>query len=396
MFNVKLKTIVLGCLLIVFVSVGAFVEAASHNPIDNCPNLPINRISTTEDSDSHVRFVKIEAPTLEKFYNNTRKVYLCGGILLPEGYNARATGGYPLRIHMGGFNSPYDTVNTLMALPGFRNVWVNPNTPKMVMLHLDDSGPNGNPYQVNSANNGPYGDAIVHDVIPFVESHLTIKHDARVLDGHSTGGWAALALQIFYPSFFKGVWAFSPDSPDFRAFQLANIYTDKNMYRDDNGNLIPSEREGSNVSKTVKSEVGEEIDRAKECCGGDWTQSKKQWAVWNVVYGPRNGNQPSYLWNLSNGEINHQVAQSWQKNDLRLYLQENWKTIGPQLQGKIHITVGEDDNYYLNYGVHLLDEFLSQTDPPANAKILYGRGWDHNWEGLTESEREQEMARAVE
>src|SRR3954452_13754707 len=108
----------------------------------------------------------------------------------------------------------------------FRDAWLVDYATRMILLHLDGAGPLGDPYQVNSANNGPYGDAVVHELIPFIERQFRGLGDsrARFLDGASTGGWVSLALQIFYPDHFNGAWAHAPDPVDFRAYEVINIY----------------------------------------------------------------------------------------------------------------------------------------------------------------------------
>ena len=66
--------------------------------------------------------------------------------------------------------------------------------------YFDDS------YAVNSVNVGPYGDAVMDELIPEVEKRFRVIREpyARILSGGSTGGWEAAALQIFHPDFFGG------------------------------------------------------------------------------------------------------------------------------------------------------------------------------------------------
>jgi len=153
----------------------------------------------------------------------------------------------------------------------------------MIFLHLDGAGPLGDPYQVNSANHGPYGDAITQELIPYVESRYRCigEGSARGLDGGSTGGWVALALQIFYPTFFNGAWASCPDSVDFRDFELVNIYEDENAYVNRHGFERPAARETSgDVRYTMRHEVGLENVLG---LGDSWTMSGGQWGAWNAT-----------------------------------------------------------------------------------------------------------------
>jgi hypothetical protein len=216
-----------------------------------------------------------------------------------------------------------------------------------------------------------------------------------VLSGTSTGGWVALALQVFYPDFFNGAWSSCPDPVDFRALQLINIYENKNAYVDVRGQEWPSERDAEgNVTLTMRREVGVENLLGG---GNSFTLSGEQWGAWNAVFSPRGSDGlPVPLWDPPTGTLNRAVAEQWQKYDLHLVLKQNWKTLGPKLRGKLHIAAGEMDNYYLNNAVHLLDEFLSQAKPPFEGKIIYGPGKRHGWFDLSLGEMLDEMHRAVE
>src|SRR5581483_6823135 len=121
-----------------------------------------------------------------------------------------------------------------------------------------------------------------------------------------------------------------------------------------------------------------------------------QWCTWNATYGPRGAaGRPSVPWDPQTGKINHDVAEQWKKNDLRLVMEQNWKTLGPKLQGKLHISVGDADNYYLNNGVHLLDDFLSRAKPPYEGRIVYGPGKGHGWSDVSTSQMLKEMEAAT-
>ena len=68
-------------------------------------------------------------------------------------------------------------VVNLRRVEGYRlyQDWTSDSFPRMLMVtflhptpYFDDS------YAVNSANNGPYGDAIMTELIPYIESHFRI------------------------------------------------------------------------------------------------------------------------------------------------------------------------------------------------------------------------------
>jgi hypothetical protein len=172
-----------------------------------------------------VKFVKIRSRLLSDFHN--RPIDLRAGVILPRDFARQSQRRYPVRVHIGGYGSRFTNVATMMnPESGFHRTWMADDTPPMILIHLDGAGPLGDPYQVDSANHGPYGAAVTRELIPFVEERFRGigQGHARVVDGGSTGGWVSLALQIFYPEFFNGAWAFCPDGVDFRSFQLVNIY----------------------------------------------------------------------------------------------------------------------------------------------------------------------------
>jgi S-formylglutathione hydrolase FrmB len=360
--------------------------------IELTEQVPPEQLPAETDS---VKFIKIQSQLLSRFHG--RPIFLRAGILLPRDYENEPNRRYPLWVRIGGFNTRYTSVNRLL-MPGseFRKTWLGNDTPRMIALQLDGDGPLGDPYHVNSANNGPYGDALVQELIPAVEARFrAIGHpQARVLSGTSTGGWVCLALQVFYPEFFNGAWSSCPDPLDFRAFELVDIYQDDNAYVNRHGHERPSERDlKGDVVLTMRREVGVENLLGR---GNSYCLSGQQWGAWNAVFGPRGADGlPVPLWNPETGKIDHSVAEQWRKYDLRQVLADNWPTIGPKLQGKIHIASGEADQYFLNNGVHLFDQSLTQARPASEFKITYGSGKGHGWSNLSTLAMLREMQAAT-
>jgi Putative esterase len=343
-----------------------------------------------------VKYVKIQSNLLTKFHG--RPIYLRAGVILPRGFDGEPSKRYPLRVHIGGYGARFAGVQRMMREgSAFRNTWLADGTPRMVLLHLDGDGPYGDSYQVNSNNNGPYGDAITQELIPYVEQKFRCIAQpwARVLDGGSTGGWVSLALQIFYPDFFNGTWSGFPDGVDFRAFQLINIYEDQNAYVNSHGFERPSARElNGDVRFTIRHECQMENVMG---LGDSYTMSGEQWGAWNATYGPRGSDgRPAPLWDAKTGKINRDLVEHWKKYDLRMVLEQNWKTLGSKLRGKLTIWVGEADDYFLNNAVHMLDGFLAKADPPYEGRIIYGPGKGHGWMALSEREMMDQMAAAIE
>ncbi len=347
------------------------------------------------DETEFLRFVRIRSERLSAFHG--RPIQLRAGVILPPGHDADPARRYPLRVRIGGYGARYTGVRRMMR-PGspFRTAWLDPDAPRFVLLHLDGAGPWGDPYQVNSANNGPYGDAVTEELIPHVEERFRAAGfpGARVLDGGSTGGWVALALQIFYPDFFGGAWASCPDSVDFRAFQLVDVYRGGNAYVDGGGRERPSAR---NLDGSTRFTMRHELRMENVLGRGDsWARSGGQWGAWNAVYGPRGADGlPVPLWNPASGEIDTEVAAHWERFDLRLVLERGWDTLAPKLRGRLNIWVGDMDDYFLEGAVRRLDAFLRDR-PSIDARIVYGPGRGHCWTGISPAEMMREMAAQVE
>jgi hypothetical protein len=342
-----------------------------------------------------VKYLKIRSRHLSDFHG--RPIDLRAGVILPRDFGQEPERRYPLRIHIGGYASRFTAVENMMT-PGsaFHRSWMADDTPRMILVHLDGAGPLGDPYQVDSANHGPYGTAITRELIPHVESNfrgMGAGH-ARFLDGGSTGGWVALALQIFYPEFFNGSWSFCPDSVDFRSFQLVNIYEDQNAYLNSHGFDRPAAREVSGeVLYTMRHECQLENVLGRT---DSWTLSGGQWGAWNATYGPRGPDgRPVPLWDPNTGAIDRKAAAHWKTYDLRRVLEDNWAELAPKLRGKLHIWVGEADDYFLNNAVHRLDSFLSHAQPPYDGSISYGPGQGHCWSGISERVMMKQMAQRV-
>lgn len=338
-----------------------------------------------------LRWVKIQSRLLSDFHK--RPIFLRAGVILPRGYERETTRRYPLRVRIGGYGARYTSVQRMMRDDApFRKAWMSDEAPRMILVHLDGDGPLGDPYQVNSVNHGPYGDAITQELVPHLERELRLVPEprARVLDGGSTGGWVSLGLQIFYPDDFNGTWSYCPDGVDFRGFQLVNIYEDANAYVNTAGFERPSAREiNGDVRFTMRHELQMETVLGS---GNSWTMSGGQWGAWNATYGPKGADgRPVPLWDGQTGAIDRAVAEQWKKYDLRLLLETNWATLAPKLQGKIGIWMGDADNYFLNNAARMLEAFFQKAQPPYQGRMVFGPMQGHCWIGLSDLEIMKEM-----
>lgn len=355
----------------------------------------------------YIKHVKIESKLLSEFWG--RPMHLGAHILLPEGFNEHPEARYPLVVFQGHF--PYDfsgfretppdpdlepDYSARFRLEGYNRIqqeyaykfyqeWTGPDFPRMLIIEIQHANPYyDDSYAVNSANLGPYGDAITYELIPFIEEKFQGIGEgwARFLYGGSTGGWEALAVQVFYPDEYNACFAACPDPIDFRAYTLVNIYEDKNAYYLESQwkrTPRPGQRDWlGNVSCTL------EETNFRELALGTNSRSGDQWDIWQAVYSPAGENgYPKPIWDKLTGEIDHEVAAYWRENyDLRYILERDWKTLGPKLKGKIHIYCGDMDNYYLNNAVYLMEEFLESTkDPYYDGEVDYGDRAEHCWNG---------------
>lgn len=338
-----------------------------------------------------VRFTRIESEKLSQFHGES--VDLRAAVIVPSDFD-ETDDEYPVRYHIGGYGSRYTRALELIE-PGtdFRDDWFDPQTPDFLMVYLDGTGPYGDPYQINSRNSGPYGDAVVEELIPHIEESFRAKGEpeARFLDGGSTGGWASLALQIFYPEFFNGAWSFCADSPDFRHFQLVNLYEDENAFVNRHDYERPSKRSTRGEPEfSIRREVAMERALGR---GNRFTHSGQQWGAWNALYGPSDEDgEPKPVWDQETGEIDREVVAEWQEYDLSMHLSERWPEIGEDLVGKIHVWMGDMDDYYLNNGMYEFADLLNELDDPdPEAEFTWGPRQGHCWVPLSDREILEQM-----
>jgi len=368
-------------------------------------NKVIPPVEVPEDTE-WVKHLKIQSKLLTEFWGHP--IYLGAIVLLPRGYESHPDVTYPVHYQQGhfslrtpgGFRTEESASGDRRGRGGyeFYKIWTSDNFPRMLMVtfqhpcpYFDDS------YAVNSVNCGPYGDAIIRELIPHIEERFRIirKPYARVLSGGSTGGWESLALQVFHPDFFGGTWPHYPDPIDFNYYILTNIYEDKNAFtiesssgwmtyerpfmRDEHGQLQVTMRQLSQMEAVLgsKGRSGQQLD------------------IWQAVYGTvGEDGYPGDIWDKLTGEIDHEVAKYFREHyDLTHYVKTNWSWLGPKLKGKLHISCGDMDNYYLGEAVYELEAFLESTkNPNYDGSFQYGRprkghGWSPFGRGTGNLER---------
>jgi hypothetical protein len=351
------------------------LDPASSAPIALVADQVIRPIPTPVDT-ATMKYIKFQSQILSKWWG--QPIYLGAIVQLPAGYDTHPEVQYPIVYNQGHFPS-----GATGAARGGQPPAPAAPAPRLINVRLQHPSPYyDDSYGVNSANNGPYGDAIMQELIPAIESRFRVIREpwARLLTGGSTGGWIALAHQIFYPDFYGGTFASCPDSVDFRYHQIVNIYTDANAYWTDKGWMKidrPNTRTpDGNVTSTMKDENWFELVQ------GDRSRSGGQWDIWEATYGPVGPDgYPKPIWNKRTGEIDKTVAEYWKQHyDLRHIVETNWTTLGPKIANKINIYVGDVDTYYLNMGVRMFDNFIRKTDKPRwTGEIIFQPMAPHCW-----------------
>ena len=382
------------------------VDPASNETIRITLDQEVPPIEAPVDT-KYIKHVKIQSKMLTEFWG--RPMHLGAVVLLPEGFDEHPEARYPLIVNHGHFpytfgefreEPPDDDLepdySERFRMSGYNRVqqeyshrlytdWIGPDFPRFVIIKVQHANPYyDDSYAVNSENLGPYGDAIMYELLPLIEEKFRCIGQgwARFTYGGSTGGWEALAVQVLYPDEFNGCFAACPDPIDFRAYTVVNLYEDDNAYYTD-GPWKRTPRPGrrdylGHISSTL------EQTNHRELVLGARSRSGDQWDIWEAVYSPvGDDGYPKRIWDKVTGEIDHEVAEFWRENyDLGHIMRRDWKTLGPKLVGKLHIYCGTMDNYYLNNAVYLVEDFLEDTtNPYYDGVIDYGERAEHCWNG---------------
>jgi hypothetical protein len=342
----------------------------------------------------HMRFL---SPKLTQFWG--RDTYLGAWILLPDGFDDHPNAHYPVIVYQDHFSSGFRFMPLTALTPDpksrryeqeksryqFFQDWTSGRLPRVIIVYVQDANPYyDDSYAVDSANVGPYGSAINEELLPAIEKQYRGIGQgwARATFGGSTGGWRAIATQVFYPDMYNGAWVACPDPIDFHAFQNVDLYSDTNAFvrKGDFGEIpIPADRkpDGSIIANTGPQ-------YAYEYVLGTHGRSTDQWDIWQAVFSPAGPDgYPAEAINPLTGDIDKNVVAYWHDHyDLAAILKRDWPTLGPKLEGKLHFTVGDADTYFLNNAVHRLQNQLDQTrNPHSDATFQYGPGMPHCYTG---------------
>lgn len=306
-----------------------------------------------------IKLVDIPSRLLSEFHGKPMRMQ--AGVLLPKSYHQETNRRYPIIYDIPGFGGTHHG-----AMRAAKRNPTDVARVDFIYVILNPECRWGHHVFADSENNGPCGKALITELIPHIENTYRAigKASARFVRGHSSGGWSSLWLQVTYPDFFGGVWSTSPDSIDFRAFQAVDIYQASNIFRDEKDMPRPLIRRGTKVVKHVKpfSDMEQIMGH-----GG-------QLGSFEAVFSPRGKDgRPAKLWQRSDGRINHGIAKTWKRYDIGLILKENWSRLRPKLQGKLHIYMGGQDNFYLDGAVRLLQQSMTSLNSDAKIEIFPGR-----------------------
>jgi hypothetical protein len=368
----------------------------------------------------YLKHVRFRSEKLSRFWG--RDTYLTALVLLPEGWEGHKDAHFPLIIYHSHFSTdlqgyrgePPDAQLPKVDLAGlaahcpnghedcapygytrmvqeygwrFHQQWTGGSFPKVLLVQIQHANPYyDDSYAVNSANLGPYGDAVTQELVPYLEKTFRgLGPWARGLYGGSTGGWISIANQVLYPDAYNGAVANCPDPVDFRAFVSIDLYADKNAFFSE-GPFRRTPRIGTRGPEGYAQTLVEQNNRV-ELVVGDHTRSGGQYDAWEAVYSPlgKDG-YPQRIFDKRTGAIDREVARYWREHyDLAHILARDWTTLGPKLQGKLWVNVGNMDTYFLDGAVRRLEAFfLSTQNPHSDARVRYGIRDGHCWSGDAE------------
>ncbi len=308
------------------------------------------------------KLLRLRSPLLSEFHK--RDVFLHASVLLPASYQPQAERRYPVIFNIPGFGGTH--FSGVRAQPVEES---NDGGVEFIRVMLDPSCPLGHHAFADSANNGPYGTALVQELIPELDKQFRTdaRPQARFLTGHSSGGWSSLWIMISHPDDFAGTWSTSPDPVTFEDFQNINLYAaGENMYLDHNGNRRPIARKGIQPVLWYR-----DFDLMEEVLGPGG-----QLHSFEAAFGPRGPDgKPIRAWDRKTGAVNTDVAKTWEPYDIRLKLERKWPTLGPKLRGKLHVHMGDLDTFYLEGATRLLAESLKKLE--SGAVVEMHPGQDH-------------------
>jgi hypothetical protein len=394
------------------------VDPASTATVQLTLDQAIPPLPPTPDT-PYLKHVRFRSEMLSGFWG--QDVYLGALVLLPFGWQEHPRARYPLVVYHSHFEreltgwreSPPDPAlppvkaqaiatecpdghgphckpngyDRVLQEAGWRffQQWTGSGFPRVLLVQLQHANPYyDDSYAVNSENLGPYGDAINLELIPYLESTFRgLGPWARGTYGGSTGGWEALATQLFYPDGWNGAIANCPDPIDFHRFTTVDLYADANAYFTSG----PFRRTPRPASRSALGDTRSlmEQDNRRELVLGTHSRSGGQFDIWEAVFSPVGPDgYPRRIWDKRTGAIDRTVAEFWREHyDLGHRLERDWPTLGPKLRGKlIRINVGRMDSFFLDGAVDRVQQLTRRLKNP-NPEFTFDHGATdgHCWSG---------------
>jgi len=300
-----------------------------------------------------IKLAECPSPILTAFFGRPMKHQ--AAVILPK---TPTKDKLPAVYTITGFGGDHHSASRYLESPGMNYA------DDMVRVVLNADCGTGHHVFADSANNGPRGKALIEEFIPYLEKTFPLIADprARLLNGHSSGGWSSLWLQVTYPDAFGGVWSTSPDPVDFRDFQRIDVYrSGENAFRDPEGVRRPVARMGTKPFLFYDS-----FSKMEQVMGPGG-----QLSSFEAVFSPKAvDGQPRKLWDRKTGVIDPRTAKDWEAYDIRLVLERNWPALKPRLAGKLHVVTGSMDTFYLDGAVKLLKESQAKLGSDAEIEII--------------------------
>ncbi len=312
-----------------------------------------------------VEWFEARSALLSDFHN--RDVQIRAGVVIPEDYDP--TKKYPALYVVPGFSGDHRFAASIVRMKNF-----GPNTGELrkhaFIIVPDPESENGHTLFADSANNGPCARALVDELIPALEKKypLISEPSARIVAGHSSGGWSTVWLAMQYPQSFGFAFAGSPDPVDFHAFQKINLYEQPNFYTDEQGKELASNEQVGVALMTIRQENQWEEAR------GPRNSSGQQWDSWQAVFGPRDAEgRPAALFDPTTGAIDRKIAEHYRRYDIAHLLAENPERYAPIFADHIRIIVGSADEWNLDDAAERLREQLANLGHPMKGEASFGK-----------------------
>jgi hypothetical protein len=331
-------------------------------PLFNVPEA-LKEVYAAAKADIHA--IDFTSPTLSRFWG--RPTVLRGWVVTPPDYAAHPGQRYPTVYYTQGFGGSLRSLHDT-AVARWDEMKTGKASP-MIWVGIDQSSPSGTSEFVNSVNNGPWGEALTAELIPHLERQyrMDAKPSGRLLTGHSSGGWAVLWLQVTYAKFFGGAWPTSPDPSDFHDFLGIDLYApNANVYRKPDGTPWPLARDKGEMLVAVEDYTRREVVVGEY--GG-------QMASFEWVFSPRGaGGLPVPMFDRTTGAVNPAVIAYWKEHyDVAERLRRHWPEFRRDLDGKIHLTVGSADTFYLDGAAHKLEATMRELGAKTDFRYVEGR-----------------------